>query len=44
VDFLRAAGVVVVVPSQYMDKWRLGRDGVRAIDNSSVKRALGFPL
>jgi hypothetical protein len=25
-----------------MDKWRLGRGGVRSIDNSVVKKTLGF--
>ena len=29
-------------PAQYMDKWRLSRDGVRPIPNDAVKKALGF--
>lgn len=41
-DVLRAAGSVVVRPAQYMDKWRLDRSGVRQIDNTEVKKALGF--
>src|SRR4051812_45293063 len=40
--FMRNAGVKVLAPHQYMDKWRLSRTGVEAVDNTSVKRALGF--
>lgn len=40
--FLRDAGVSVLVPRQYMDKWRLSRSGVVAVENAEVKRALGF--
>lgn len=40
--FLRGAGVSLMVPSQYMDKWRLSRKGVIAVPNADVKRALGF--
>ena len=40
--FLDAAGVNVVKPVQYMDKWRLDRAGVRTIANTDVKKALGF--
>ena len=40
--FLTAAGVTVVKPAQYMDKWRLDRNGVRALANNEVKKALGF--
>jgi hypothetical protein len=39
---LSGAGVQLVRPAQYMDRWRLDRTGVRAIANDSVKRALGF--
>jgi hypothetical protein len=39
---LVAAGVNLVVPSQYMDKWRLDRSGVHPLDNSRIKKALGF--
>jgi hypothetical protein len=41
-DFLRAHGVTVVKPLQYMDKWRLDGQGVRPIPNPEVKKALGF--
>jgi hypothetical protein len=40
---LAGAGVRLVRPTQYMDRWRLDRTGVRPIGNDSVKRALGFP-
>jgi hypothetical protein len=39
---LDAAGVRLVAPVQYMDKWRLDRNGLRAVDNAAVKRKLGF--
>jgi pimeloyl-ACP methyl ester carboxylesterase len=39
---LKDAGVELVRPAQYMDKWRLDRNGVRAVPNTDVKRALGF--
>jgi hypothetical protein len=35
-------GVALIKPLQYMDKWRLDRDGVHPLDNAAVKRALGF--
>ncbi len=41
--FLDASGVELVAPGQFMDKWRLDPQGIRAMANSSVKRALGFP-
>jgi hypothetical protein len=41
-QFLSGAGVQLLKPGQYMDKWRLGRNGVKPIDNTAVKRALGF--
>jgi L-ascorbate metabolism protein UlaG (beta-lactamase superfamily) len=40
--FLEKAGVQVVRPGQYMDKWRLDRTGIRAVPNTAVKKALGF--
>jgi L-ascorbate metabolism protein UlaG (beta-lactamase superfamily) len=40
--FMRSAGIRVLVPIQYMDKWRLSRDGVVAVENSAVKQRLGF--
>jgi L-ascorbate metabolism protein UlaG (beta-lactamase superfamily) len=39
---LAAQGVRHLVPTQYMDKWRLDGQGVREMDNSAVKRKLGF--
>lgn len=39
---LQAAGVELLRPRQYMDKWRLDRHGVRAVPNDAVKAALGF--
>ncbi len=41
-QFLQTSGITLVRPSQYMDKWRLDRRGVRSIDNAPVKKALGF--
>jgi len=40
--FLAKAGVEVIKPSQYMDKWRLDDKGVRPVPNLSVKQVLGF--
>ena len=40
--FLKASGTAVVKPSQYMDKWRLDRKGVRPVANAEVKKTLGF--
>ena len=41
-QFLNRAGIQLLKPGQYMDKWQLDRNGVKAIDNTAVKRALGF--
>jgi hypothetical protein len=41
-QMLGNAGVKLVRPQQYMDKWRLDRSGIRPIPNGAVKRALGF--
>lgn len=41
-SLLKASGVGVVRPAQYMDKWRLDRNGMRPINNTEVKKALGF--
>ena len=41
-SLLTEQGVQRIVPVQYMDKWRLGPHGIRAMDNSAVKRKLGF--
>ena len=40
--FLESAHVRLLQPVQYMDKWRLDRRGVQAVDNTRVKQALGF--
>ena len=40
--FLQKSGVQMVKPVQYMDRWRLDRNGVRPIPNADVKKALGF--
>ena len=40
--YLAQAGVALVRPGQFMDKWRLGVDGVRPVDNRAVKQGLGF--
>jgi hypothetical protein len=39
---LAAADVRLAPPAQYMDKWRLDRAGLHAVDNSAMKRKLGF--
>lgn len=39
---LAASDVKLVKPVQYLDKWRLDRNGVAPIDNAAAKRALGF--
>ena len=41
-SLLAARAVTLVRPAQYMDKWRLDRQGVRAVANDAVKRRLGF--
>ncbi|MGH8679791.1 MAG: hypothetical protein ACREUQ_15775, partial [Burkholderiales bacterium] len=40
--YLATVGVKLLKPAQYMDKWRIGRDGVVALPNTVVKRVLGF--
>ncbi|MEO6079667.1 MAG: hypothetical protein ABIQ86_07815 [Steroidobacteraceae bacterium] len=39
---LQQSGTNLLVPRQYMDRWRLDAAGIRAVDNSVVKRRLGF--
>jgi hypothetical protein len=39
---LAEAGVRRIVPLQYMDRWRLDSQGIRPVDNTAVKRKLGF--
>jgi len=41
-QLLADARIELLKPAQYMDKWRLDRSGVRTVDNSIVKGALGF--
>jgi hypothetical protein len=40
---LARAGVTLVRPRQYMDRWRLDRDGMHSVQNDSVKNAIGIP-
>ncbi|HTU66560.1 MAG TPA: MBL fold metallo-hydrolase [Steroidobacteraceae bacterium] len=40
---LAAAGVKLVAPAHYMDRWRLDRSGVHTLDNAAVQRRLGLP-
>jgi hypothetical protein len=35
--------VKLLKPGQYMDKWRLDRNGVQPVANTAVKSVLGFP-
>ena len=39
---LEQAHVQLLRPMQYMDKWRLDKNGARALPNDAVKKALGF--
>ena len=39
---LTMSRVSLVRPAQYMDKWRLDREGIRVVENDAVKKALGF--
>lgn len=41
-QFLQGSGISLIRPIQYMDKWRLDRSGIRPLDNTRVKKALGF--
>jgi hypothetical protein len=40
--FLQKAGVTLLKPAQYMDKWRLDARGIRPVANSQIKRTLGL--
>ena len=40
---LDSAGVRLVVPTQYMDRWRVDTRGVHPLDNGAARRALGLP-
>jgi hypothetical protein len=41
-ELLSTAGVELIRAGQYMDKWRLDRQGIRPIDNHSAKQTLGL--
>jgi hypothetical protein len=41
-DVFRSSKTSVMKPQHYMDKWRLDRNGVRAVANIAVKKSLGF--
>jgi len=41
-SLLSRAGVKLLKPVQYMDKWRLDASGVKSVPNVAVKQALGF--
>lgn len=41
-ELLRRNGTELLVPTQYMDRWRLDASGVRPLDNTAMKRRLGF--
>jgi len=40
---LDTAHVTLVRPAQYLDRWRVDRNGVHAVANEAAKRALGLP-
>ena len=40
--YLKRSGVELLIPDQFMDKWRLDVEGIRPVDNKAVKEALGF--
>jgi len=39
---LADARIALIKPAQYMDKWRLDRTGIHALDNNAVKALLGL--
>jgi len=39
---LARLGVRRIVPSQYMDRWRLDHAGIQPVENAAVKKKLGF--
>jgi hypothetical protein len=41
-SLLVEAKVKLIVPTQYMDRWRLDQNGIQGIDNGAVKKRLGF--
>jgi hypothetical protein len=40
---LDSAGVRLVIPTQYMDRWRVDTRGVHPVDDGAARRALGLP-
>lgn len=40
--YLAGAGVTLVRPTQFLDRWRLDATGVHALDGSAARRALGI--
>jgi L-ascorbate metabolism protein UlaG (beta-lactamase superfamily) len=42
-SLLDSAGVTLVRPAQYLDRWRLDGGGVHAVANDAQKRVLGLP-
>ena len=43
-DYLAKSGVKLLKPGQYMDKWQLDKTGIRPVENSAIKRTLGFSV
>lgn len=41
-DFLDSRGIELVIPVQFMDKWKLDAKGIKAKKNRRVKKKLGF--
>jgi len=41
-SLLSEASVRAIIPTQYMDRWRLDANGVRVLDNQEIKQKLGF--
>jgi hypothetical protein len=41
-EYLAKSGVKLLKPGQYMDKWQLDKTGIRPVENSAIKSALGF--
>ncbi|MEO8308008.1 MAG: hypothetical protein ABI616_08200 [Pseudomonadota bacterium] len=42
-SLLKKNGVELVVPRQYMDRWRLDGNGIHELDTATLKRAVGLP-
>lgn len=40
--YLAKSGARLIMPNQYLDKWRLDFKGMRPVPNDAVKKALGF--